>query len=262
MKKFLNLEIRKIGLLSHLMPRFKDYRLDEEREFYDIVPNRFKGNNRRSFLRINKETHYVSFLGSNLADKLFILSSLDYRPLDDSYILKMFNIIYTAAEKYKIYDPRKNKSHQKNILNRLQNKSKLEFTSKFKTHFDVIGMLSSKKKYRDLIMSRQYLFNEDYQLTEVYLFQIPIPYDDKNETIFNVAVTYLNGSWHINCEQLKKNLDGYIGVDYCLSDLDAFSILIENEFATQYKSVVKHHLDIDNDVLNDDYITLLRMMVI
>ena len=119
MKKFLNLEIPKIGLLNHIMPQLKDYRLDEEREFYDIVPNRFKGNNRRSFLRINKETHYVSFLGSNLADKLFLLSSLDYIPLDNSYILEMFNIIYNAADKYKIYDQRKNKSHKKNILNRL-----------------------------------------------------------------------------------------------------------------------------------------------
>jgi hypothetical protein len=260
MKKFLKLEIPKIGLLSHIMPQLKDYRLDEEREFYDIVPNRFKGNNRRSFLRINKETHYVSFLGSNLADKLFLLSSLDYRPLDDSYILKMFDIIYTAAEKYKIYDPRKNKSHQKNILNRLKNKNKLEFTSRFKTHFDVIGILSSKKKYRDLVMSRQYLFTDDCQLTEVYLFQLPIPYNDSNETIFNVMVTHLNGVWHINCEQIKKSIDGYIGVDYCLSDLDAFVLLIENEFSTQYKSVVKQNLDIDTDILNEDYITLLRMM--
>jgi hypothetical protein len=36
--------------------------------------------------------------------------------------------------------------------------------------------------------------------------------------------------------------------------------LIENEFSTQYKSVVKQNLDIDTDILNEDYITLLRMM--
>lgn len=262
MKQFLNLEFPKIGLLSHIMPQLKDYRLDEERSFYDIVPNRFKGNIRRSFLRINKDTHYVSFLGSNLADKLFLLSSLDYLPLDNNYILEMFDIIYTAAEKYKIYDPRKNKSHQKNILNRLNNKNKLEFTSRFKTHFDVIGMLSSKRKYRDLVMSRQYLFNEQYQLTEVYLFQLPIPYSDANETIFNVMITQLNGVWHINCEQIKQSPDGYIGVDYCFSDLESFSVLINNEFSTHYKSVVKHNLDIDTDVLNEDYVSLLRMMMI
>lgn len=109
-------------------------------------------------------------------------------------------------------------------------------------------------------MSRQYLFTDDCQLTEVYLFQLPIPYNDSNETIFNVMVTHLNGVWHINCEQIKKSIDGYIGVDYCLSDLDAFVLLIENEFSTQYKSVVKQNLDIDTDVLNEDYITLLRMM--
>lgn len=262
MKKFLNLEFQKIGLLSHIMPQLKDYRLDEERHSYDIVPNRFKGNDRRSFLRIDKDTHYVSFMGTNLVDKLHLLSSLDYIPLDNNYILDLFKVIYAAAEKYKVYDPRKNKSHQKNILNRLTNKKKLEFTSRFKTHFDVIGILASHRKYKDLVMSRQYIFTESYQLTEVYTFQIPLPYTELNENHFNIMIAYFNGSWTLNCEMVKKSVDGLIGVDYAFSSIDAFSIFMDNEFLHHYEGVVKNQLDIDSYAVNEDYITLLRMMII
>lgn len=262
MRKIVNAELKKHKILKHIMPHLKDYRLDDDFDAYDIVPNRFKGNTRRSFLRIDKKTHYVSFLGSNLADKLFILSSLYYVPLNNDYIMKIFEVIYAAAAQYKIYEPRKNKSHQKNILNRLTNKNKLEFTSRFKTHFDVIGSLASHRKYKDLVMNRQYIFNDDYQLTEVYLFQLAIPYPDVSDTIFNVLVTYLNGVWHINCEQIKKTIDGVVGVDYCFSTIEAFDLFIKNEFAHHYKAVVKHNLDIDTDVFNEDYVSLLRMMVI
>lgn len=262
MKKIVGEELKKHKILKHIMPNLKEYRLDDDFDAYDIVPNRFKGNTRRSFLRIDKNTHFVSFLGSNLADKLFILSSLDYLPLDNSYIMNLFDVIYAAASKYKIYEPRKNKSHQKNILNRLTNKNKLEFTSRFKTHFDVVGNLASHRKHKDLVMNRHYIFNENYQLTEVYSFQLAMPYSDLNETVFNIMITYLNGVWHINCEQVKNTPDGLVGVDYCFSTVDAFSLFIENEFSNHYKAVVKHNLEIVTDVLNEDYIILLRMMTI
>lgn len=262
MKNFSIEEIKKVGLLNYIMPRFKDYRLDEERHFYDIVPNRFKNNNRRSFLRIDKDSHEVIFLGPNLADKLYMLSLLDYIPLDNEYMLNLFKIIYDAAEKYKIYNSSKNKSHHKNILNRLNNKNRLAFTSIFKTHFDVVGLISSKKKHRDLIIVREYMLTDEYQLVEIYSFSVPIPYAEHDSTEFNVKVTYLKGEWNLYCEIKKETVDGIVGVDYSFNDLDVFKLLIDNEFAKHYKAVVKDSLDIDTDTVDDDHVTLLRMMTI
>lgn len=111
MKKFTTEEVQKFAILAHVMPKLKDYRLDDDSHSFDILPNRLKGNYRRAYLSIGKETRYAFFIGSNLADKLYLLSSLNCIPLDETYVLDIVKMIYFAAHHYKIFDPNKNKSH-------------------------------------------------------------------------------------------------------------------------------------------------------
>lgn len=258
MKRFTTEEVPKFAILAHVMPKLKDYRLDDDSYSFDILPNRLKGNHRRAYLSIIKDTRYTAFVGSNLADKLYLLSCLDYVTLDEEYILNVIKTIYNAANHYKIFNPKKNKSHYKNILNRLKNKSKLDFTSKFKTHFDVVGLLGSKSKYKELVIQRKYLFTEDFKFTEFYFFKLPLPYST-DDVYLNIMISQLDGEWRIHGERIKLDSQD---VDYVFSNLSEFQSFIQDEFSTHYSAVVKHHLDIDTKVLNEDYITLLRMISI
>jgi hypothetical protein len=262
MKKVVESDLKKIEILQSLMPKFKDYRLDEEYYHYDIVPNRFKGNTRRSFLRVHKKTENVFFMGSNLADKLYMVSLLDYIPVDNNYILELLDIIYTSADKYKMYNSKKNKSHIKNILNRLNNKKKLDLESNFTTHFDIIGQLSSKKQRDNLKMTRQYTFTDDYQLTEVYYFSVPIPSYKNNLTNLYIDIRWLSGVLTTSCHITRQINDETITISHSFNNLSELKVIMDNEFSFYYKAVIKQDLDIITDKVDESHVTLLRMMVI
>lgn len=262
MKKVIESDLKKIEILQLLMPKFKEYRLDEEWDHYDIVPNRFKGNLRRSFLRIHKKTENVYFMGANLADKLYMLSLLDYIPLDNNYILNLLDIIYTSADKYKMYNSKKNKSHIKNVLNRLNNKNKLDLESVFTTHFDIVGQLSSKKQRDNLKMKRDYKFTDDYQLTEVYYFYIPIPSNADNLTNLCIDIRYLAGVLTTSCHITRQINDKVITLSYSFHNLSELKVIVDNEFSFYYKKVIKQEIDIVTDKVDDAHVTLLRMMAI
>lgn len=267
---------KKINLHKIVRNRLPDYTIFDHVEVVEtengdvlvesivVKPNAYKKSTSRYRLKINKQDSSVkincdSVKLTNLeldyvsgVDRYSdFINKFDYNAVNYSKVDSIIRTILEIGVNYKFYENINIAPFINSIYGLLGKESLRDAASTF-FKYDVLGGLSEsmKTKVGTFVITKKKILNDNIEFNELICLSVPLRDDD----VFNIVIVNNNGLEEIYGVVDKEHVQ--LKTD---EDLNKF---IRDVFFNAAKTSIYYKFGVENQELNDDYLTLIEMETI